>query len=361
MKIYHLVSNKVWGGGEQYVYDLSAQLIAEGNYVEVVCRNSPIITSRFRELEIPISTLPLKGITDIDSAKRLANIIKKGAIIVHVHNFKDAFTACIARKLSENKDVKVIMTRHLVKKGKNSVLYHKLYKSLDKIIFVSELARNEFLLGKPKIDPCKLQVIHNSILPDKTSNEVANISTIYNIPSVKTLVMYHGRLAKEKGVDILLRAVSLLDKSKFHLLLAGIGSNDYVEYLNTIVVSNRLQDNVTFIGYVKTVQPIIDQCDFGVLPSVARESLGLANMEYMMMGKAQICSNNGAQTEYLVNNETAVFVSPENQFELALAIENLLDSPQISVEIGRKAKIKFDSELSYSHFYDQIKQVYQNL
>lgn len=32
MNIIHLVSNKVWGGGEQYVLDLSTELASDDNH-----------------------------------------------------------------------------------------------------------------------------------------------------------------------------------------------------------------------------------------------------------------------------------------------------------------------------------------
>ena len=48
MNIYHLVSNKVWGGGEQYVLDLACRQRDAGHYVEIVCRNEPEVIAPFR-------------------------------------------------------------------------------------------------------------------------------------------------------------------------------------------------------------------------------------------------------------------------------------------------------------------------
>ena len=38
MKIFHIVSNKEWGGGEQYVYDLSQRQMADGINVTIFCK-----------------------------------------------------------------------------------------------------------------------------------------------------------------------------------------------------------------------------------------------------------------------------------------------------------------------------------
>ena len=37
MKIFHTISNKEWGGGEQTVFDLSRRQLADGIEVEIFC------------------------------------------------------------------------------------------------------------------------------------------------------------------------------------------------------------------------------------------------------------------------------------------------------------------------------------
>ena len=64
-------------------------------YVEMVCGKSDTVLNRFRPLEIPISILPLKGITDRDSPKRFKRLLKRGQNIIHVHSFSDAVTAVL--------------------------------------------------------------------------------------------------------------------------------------------------------------------------------------------------------------------------------------------------------------------------
>ena len=71
INIFHIVSNKIWSGPEQYAYDLMLKLKDQDEYyVEMVCGKSDTVLNRFRPLEIPISILPLKGITDLGSPKR---------------------------------------------------------------------------------------------------------------------------------------------------------------------------------------------------------------------------------------------------------------------------------------------------
>ena len=150
INIFHIVSNKHWTGAEQYTYDMVDRLRNDPDfYVEVVCRKHPNVLKQYRRLEIPISILPLKGVTDIDSPVRFARLLRKGQNIIHVHSFRDAFMAVMARRISENRNTRVVVSVHGVYKPKKNYMYTKLYKSIDCFVFSSEMAREAFL-GKAK-------------------------------------------------------------------------------------------------------------------------------------------------------------------------------------------------------------------
>lgn len=360
--VFHIISDKVWGGIEQYVYDLAAELRADGNYIEIVTQNRRQILDRMKELEVPISILPLKGLTDIDSPLRFARLIKKGKNIVHVHNVKDAATAILARHISENRNTRIVMTCHEVKKAKRGIIYKKVYRDLDKIIFVSDLAREAFVQSRSGIDPKRITVIHNSghRLRDKNIQAI-DIRAKYNIPDTKCLIMFHGHVSADKGISVLLRALTQLDKDRYHLVIIGSGETKYLGIIKAFIVANQLLNNVTFLGYQNSIQPLLAQCDFGVLPSICQESFGLTNLEYMMVGKAHIATNNGAQKEFVDDEKTGLLVAPDDYRELACAIEQLIDNPALRTRLGEAASHKFNSELSYSHFYNNIISTYKSL
>ena len=92
-KIIHIVSNNVWGGGEQYVFDLAGRQLADGIDVEICCRPSETVISKFRKLGIPVHAMPLRGVMDLKSGLLLSKIADQaGPCLIHAHNFKDAFT-----------------------------------------------------------------------------------------------------------------------------------------------------------------------------------------------------------------------------------------------------------------------------
>lgn len=363
--IFHIVSNKIWSGPEQYAYDLMLKLKDEEEYyVEMVCGKSESVLSRFRPLEIPLSILPLKGITDLDSPKRFRRLLKRGQNIIHVHTFGDAWTAILAKHMSDNsKNVRIVMSLHGVEHPRLNVISKKVYRELDRVIFASQKAYDSFMPRIKNFDRSKAVIIRDSVLmaPDTDCAPTPPLRERLGIPPHCAIMMYQGRLCHEKGVDTLIKAIAQLDRDSFHLVLVGEGHHKFMARIKGFIVANQLMKNVTFLGFSPCVQSLVKQCDFGVLPSTRPEALGLSNLEYMMHSKAHITTNNGAQLEYLNNGKNALLVNPENQFELADAIKSLIENPDLRQRIGSQAKRDFDDHLGYDTFYRQMTDLYRSL
>lgn len=349
MKIIHLVSNKVWGGGELYVLDLATTFAAKGHEVTIVSRDIDAVTHRFKEAGLPMTTMALKGAIDIVSPFKLARIIgKEQPAIIHVHNFKDATTAVRARALSRNRNVRIVMTRHLVKAAKRKSIYNR----LDAIVFVSHLAKNEFMSTSPVIDTAKIHVIHNSI---KNTTATAECT-----PNKELTLMFHGRLSPEKGIDTLLQAYAMAALPNARLVIAGSGNDEYVKELHDIAEKAGIAQQISWMGHVTDIHPLIEKADIGVCPSRVREAGSLSVLEYMSHGKPVVASNNGSQPEYITNGEDGYLVEPENIEALAAAIKSLNDT-ELCKAIGKVARKTFEERLAFPIFIDKIEKIYNTV
>lgn len=360
--VIHIVSNKSWGGGEQYVYDLACRQQTEGYCVLVVCRPVDAVTGKFRELGVLHATLPLKGIADFKSAWAVAQILETmpEPCLLHVHNFKDAFTAAYARRFSRKKTVRLVMTRHLVRPAKTSRPYRWLYRQLDRLIFVSDLARREFLSSNPDICPDRTAVIHPAVvLPEGI--EPLDIRRRLGISPDATVAMYHGRLHAEKGLDTLLHAMTHLCDLPLHLLLVGHGSDDYTSHLRHLAEMHLLSDRIHFAGFQPEVLAYVAAADFGVLPSTVREACPLSAQEYLSQGRPVVSTNHGGQCEYLADGSNALLVPPADPTALADAMRRLATDTALCHRLGLQAKADFGHHLTYDHFYTQMHHLYQSL
>ena len=360
--VIHIVSNKAWGGGEQYVHDLARRQLADGYRVLAVCRPVEAVVSRFRALGVLACTLPLRGMADLQSACRLASMLRKiqGFCLVHVHNFKDAFTAAYARRLAGRPDVRLVMTRHLVRPGKTSLPYRWLYRQLDAVAFVSDLARTEFFSTRPTLPMGRTAVIRPAVMvPDGV--EPADLRGRYGIPPSDLIAMYHGRLDPEKGLDTLLEAMSMMRDRRLQLLLVGRGSDEYTARLKQQARTLGIADRLHFASFQSEVLPYVAAADFGVLPSTVQEACLLSAQEYMSQGIPVVTTDNGGQREYLRHGENSLLVPPGDPTALANAMARLADDANLRHRLGRQARADFDGALAYDHFYRAMRSLYQSL
>ena len=362
INVFHIVSNKHWTGAEQYTYDLVERLRNDDNfYVEVVCRKHPVVLKQYRRLEIPISILPLKGVTDIDSPVRFARLLRKGKNIIHVHSFRDAFMAVMARRISENRNTRVIVSVHGVYKPKKNYMYTKLYKSIDCFVFSSQMARDAFLGKAKKQYADRGVVLRDSVCDSHIGTEVPDLRRELKMEPNQALIMYHGKLAPEKGLEALLGALTHVDKSKYHLAIIGDGQAKYKAKIKGFVVAAGMVNNVSLLGFRDNILEYLRQADFGVLPSIQPEALGITNLEYMMAGKAHICSNNGAQPEYVVDGVNGILVPPGDERALTTAINTMLNDPASRSRMGAQAQKDFRDNLDYPTFYTKMTDLYRHL
>lgn len=362
--IIQILASASWGGGEQFVYDLTRRLLTDGRKVVAVVRPGGTVAERFRQLDIPCHTLPMKGVADAVSAVRLFRLIRRcRPSVIHVHHFKDAFTAAYALELYRLRDVappRLVLTRHLVRRGKCGWLYRWLYNHIDHMVFVSERARQEFLSSRPPVDMAKTTVIRNGVPETAAAAEpVPDLRTEYGLPREVPLMLFCGRCVAEKGCDVLLRACARLGQRPFALFFAGAASDPvYEASLRRLVAEGGLQDRVFFLGFVRGASRMMAQADICVAPTVAPEALGLAVAEGMQAGCAVLTTDNGAQPEYVENDVTGLLVPPADEKKLSAALCKLLDDDALRTRLGRAAREKVREAFSYEKFYTDYCNLY---
>ncbi|MCL2041543.1 MAG: glycosyltransferase family 4 protein [Bacteroidales bacterium] len=359
LRILQIVPTSEWGGGERYVYDLAEATKANGDKVFVVARKSNVVRKKFSDLNLPFFTLPLLFLFDVYSIVRLAFFIKKHQInVVHAHIFCDAFLSVFAKKLIRAKSVKVVMTRHLVKQGKNSFLYRYLYRNIDTLIFVSKAAESAFLSTVSAKD-IRTAVVHNAVKDIPLEKMIPiDFRQKLNLDVHTKLLGFCGRLDPEKGVDLIIDALpQLLLQHNVVLLIAGAGDKKYTDCLHQKIHDLNLDGNVFFLGFLNDVFPFLAALDVAILPSRAKESFGLALVECMRAGCPVITTNTGAQEEIIENQETGLIIPPNSISEIVEKTKTLLENPDLYSKIRENA-LKSCESFNYATFFKTIHNLY---
>ena len=350
-----------WGGGEKYAFDLACASVEDGLSAAILSRESDIIAVRAAEAGLKHFVLPLKGVPDLVSAVRLARIVRsENTDIIHVHNFKDAFTAVYA-KLLVGRDVKIVVTRHLVRRGKNSPLHRWLYNHIDKIVFVSHLARKEFLEGVPYLPASKTEVIYNSIDYTQAAGTAENLRDKYALNEKTVLLGFTGRVVPEKGCHVIVDALAQLSCRNVAAIFIGAGNENYINELRSLAHERGVADKVFFYGYSNNVPALIQQFDIGLVPSVVKEAFCLSAVEFMFAAKPVITSDNGAQQEYILNGQNGFLVTPSDPKSLAKVIDMLAADPQMRNDTGLQAAMSARKLFTYDRFRHRMFSLYASL
>ncbi|HWC11997.1 MAG TPA: glycosyltransferase family 4 protein [Acidimicrobiales bacterium] len=145
-------------------------------------------------------------------------------------------------------------------------------------------------------------------------------------------VLFVGRLSAQKGVDGLLRAMTLL-RSGAPLVVVGDGpKRGELERLATRV---GLRSRTWFTGFVPhaRVPAYLHHADVLVLPS-RYEELGSVLIEALAAGTPVVATAVGGIPSAALDGETGLLVPPGDVTSLAAAIDRVLDDPVLATRLG---------------------------
>lgn len=138
-----------------------------------------------------------------------------------------------------------------------------------------------------------IQVIYNSVDMSKFTPAPSALADL-----AKTFrVLFIGRLATEKGIDDLLRAVQIARRQLPHIQLNIVGEGTQRSTLEQLTQQLGLTAIVTFSGFSQNIPAVLKQCDVLVLPSTRRETFGIVLIEALATVKPVIATTTGGLTE----------------------------------------------------------------
>jgi glycosyltransferase involved in cell wall biosynthesis len=172
--------------------------------------------------------------------------------------------------------------------------------------------------------------------------------------SSKTII-YTGRLAEEKHVDVLIKSVAILKDQipDINLILAGIGKEE--EALHRLVEDLNITEVVKFLGFVTKELPSLYQAaDLFVIMSTA-EAHSLSLLQAMASSLPVIVARTAGLSEH-INSNNGLVVNPGDENNLAEAILKIFNNPQYAQLLGETARA---SIIKYSP--DQIGEEWEDI
>jgi starch synthase len=234
------------------------------------------------------------------------------------------------------------------------------------VIAVSDGMRADILSVYPAVDPGRVKVIRNGIdaaqySPDTRTNVLAR----YGIDPARPAVVFVGRVTRQKGLPVLLRAAEQLDPAAQLVLCAGQADTPELEAEVSGLVKHlrATRPGVIWIAGMLAkaeVIQILSHATAFACPSLY-EPLGIVNLEAMACGTAVVASDVGGIPEVVADAQTGLLVPPNNPAALAAALNTLVAGPDLAAAMGRAGRERAVSEFSWSSIALQTAQLYASL
>ena len=209
----------------------------------------------------------------------------------------------------------------------------KFWKEADNLLhsanLVTSVAQDLFDQCKNKniiLDKNKTKLIDNIYETNKfiikNKNEVRQYLNIKN--GIK-IILYAGGLIPLKNVDILIEAVSKLNKSGLLIKLYIAGSGTEEGNLKRLVQNLNLSDNVIFLGPL-IADKLIDYYNAADLFCLQSKSEGLPNVivESFLCGTPVVATKVGGISTILKNGENGFLAEPNSIVDLTEKIQSAL-------------------------------------
>jgi len=148
-------------------------------------------------------------------------------------------------------------------------------------------------------------------------------------------LLFTGQLIRGKGVDQLLRALTLLEHD-CRLTIAGDGGQR--PELERLASELGVAEKVDFAGWVADPENLYASSDVAVLPFFWQEPFGLVGPEALARELPVAAFRTGGVGEWLKDGVTGLAVPPRDIPGFARAVDKLLGDRELRLKLGRQGR-----------------------
>jgi glycogen(starch) synthase len=281
--------------------------------------------------------------------------------VIHAHDWT-SYLAGVAAKIASGKPLilHVHATSFDQAAGENvdPTIYQiekECFALADKVVTVSEYTKN-IVVNKHHVSAEKVEVVYNGCdthEPERLSPTLSELKR-----QGKKIVLYHGRISIQKGVDYFVRAARRVVDVDPNIIFVISGSGDMLTQIIEQVGAMGLSENVRFAGalWEEDRDRMYQSADLVVMPSVS-EPFGLVPLEALQHGTPSIITKQSGVAEVLKH---ALKVDFWDIDEMANQILSSLRYPTIRQQMVQEGKSQLRT-MSWKQTAQKVCQIYQNL
>ncbi len=218
----------------------------------------------------------------------------------------------------------------------------------------------DLLAGYGVRSPIEVLMTGVPIPPDTSPAEQRHARARLGLSRSASVLLFAGRIAREKNLDLLLAALEILCRRRpeAELVIAGDGPDR--DRLENVARALGVAGRVRFIGWVPHAE--MESCyraaDVFVSASVT-ETQGLALLEAMAAGSPVVAAR-GPGVVDLIEDEADGLLVPTAAAPFAAAVERILADPELGRRLGaaaRKRAKHLDAGRQARHLIDRYEEL----
>jgi len=377
------------GGVETHVLELSKRLLARGHQVRVLTSDlltetprkklpkdrmhemvaGGIEVERFRSISLP-------GVMHYTMFPSIADRLKDvEADVFHAHSY-GYYHVNAAVKVRKERDVPLVLTTHFhpvssITEGKGRKVLRKVYdermgkkglRACDSIICVSKAEAEE--LGALDVDAEKVHVIPNGV-------DMARFDTMPSPDLFRErsgidapFIMFAGRLAPNKRLDVLVDAMAHVveSESKVHLVIIG-GDGGAMKETRARIKKLGLDNRVHVLGHMDDDEMFRSAYAASEMLALSSdfEAFGIVLAEAMAAGKPCVSTRVGGTTDVVEDGRTGLLVPPGDAKGMAKALLELLEDPERRKRMGEAGRERVRAKFTWDIVAEQVELVYKSI
>jgi glycosyltransferase involved in cell wall biosynthesis len=257
----------------------------------------------------------------------------------------------MALREARKRGIPVVATNHFMPENLTHYLHlpHTVTEIIDKLAWadaarifrkahaVSAPTRTAADIMQPQLNQEMLAISNGIDLKRfNPANDSEPARATYNLPA-KPILLFVGRLDKEKNVDVVLRAVAeARAKTDFHFVAAGHGAEE--TNLRALAQELGIAEHVTFTGFVadELLSSLYAASDCFVNAGTA-ELQCIVAMEAMATGLPILGARAVALPELIHSGENGYLFEPYNIKELAQRLVEVMGNAELRERMGAKS------------------------
>lgn len=252
----------------------------------------------------------------------------------------------ITHKVNSNKKIGWVhfdISQHKI----NEKLYKKLYEKFNKIFAVSNEANkklNEIIPSTRDKSEVLLNIISKDLINEMAEEEVEFDSEFDGIKIVTV-----GRLSKEKGQDLAIKALSKLKEDNYKVRWYCVGDGNSRGEYEKLIHQYKLENDFILLGSKANPYPYIKHADIYVQTS-RHEGYCLTLAEAKCLCKPIISTNFIGAYEQINNNINGIIIE-QNEIELYNSLKDIINNDEVK---GNFTRVLINEEINTTKEADKL-------